>query len=216
MDSLDSLEPQGIDLFQPPETQSPPQESIASMPVVSGESQGSCQCSACLMLQVPKVNHVTRGKPYAPVDRIFKVTGDVLYACQNFISCVSCQVNYADLVCVVAVLQQTGTCFEHIANEGLSTSGIRVSVGGYDVPIGNEIKLGKILVMDLVAQANCLLSLLRSRSEKLVQSQPATQDRLMQINMDYLQEAVKSFEHTLRLIADSLDKPGLDVAGEEG
>ncbi|KAL3481332.1 hypothetical protein BJX99DRAFT_163634 [Aspergillus californicus] len=210
MGSLDSLDPGATNLYQQPAGQSITQD-ILSIPNVPPASQETCQCRTKLMLQVPEVNHVMQGRPHAPLDRIFKVTGNVLYACRNLIKCTDCQVSYADLVCVVAVLQQTGTCFEHIANEGLSTSGIRVSVGAYEIPIGNESKLGQILVMDLVAQANCLLSLLRSRGDSLVQSQSTTQDRLTQINMDYLQEVVKSFEHTLRSIAESPEQACLEV-----
>jgi hypothetical protein len=162
------------------------------------------------MLQVPEVNNAMQAKPHHHLDRIFKVTGNVLGACRDLIKCASCQVSYADLVCIVAVLQQTGTCFERIASGGLAASAIKVCVGQYEVPIANEIKLRHMLVMDLVAQANCLLSLLRNRAQSLVESQPATRDRLTQINIDYMQEVVKSFEHTLRSIADSLEKPASD------
>ncbi|KAL4812951.1 major facilitator superfamily domain-containing protein [Aspergillus spinulosporus] len=126
--------------------------------------QETCQCHANLMAQVPEVKDAMQRKPRPQLDRIFKVTGNVLYACRDLVGCPTCQISYADLVCVMAVLQQTEACFEHIAREGLSTSAIRVSVGDYEVPIGNEIKLGHILVMHLVAQANCLLKLLRRRS----------------------------------------------------
>ncbi|KAF7162846.1 hypothetical protein CNMCM5623_007968 [Aspergillus felis] len=189
----------------------PPSIPAASVPPQSPPpSQGSCQCRTDLMLQVPEVNNAMQAKPHPHLDRIFKVTGNVLGACRDLIKCASCQVSYADLVCIVAVLQQTGTCFEHIASGGLAASAIKVCVGQYEVPIANEIKLRHMLVMDLVAQANCLLSLLRNRGQSLVESQPATRDRLTQINIDYMQEVVKSFEHTLRSIADSLEKPALD------
>lgn len=166
------------------------------------------------MAQVPEVKDAMQRKPRPQLDRIFKVTGNVLYACRDLVGCPTCQINYADLVCVMAVLQQTEACFEHIAKEGLSTSAIRVSVGDYEVPIGNEIKLGHILVMDLVAQANCLLKLLRKRSQTLVQTQPAAHSRLAQLNMEYLQEVVKSFGQTLHTIADSFDQAG-DVNSDD-
>ncbi|KAL5044271.1 hypothetical protein BDW71DRAFT_209482 [Aspergillus fruticulosus] len=217
---LNSLGTGGMDVFTPPAqttlrpaldstpTINPASMSIPGASLPSLPIQESCQCRANLMAQVPEVKHAIQRKPRPQLDRIFKVTGNVLYACRDLVGCPTCQINYADLICVMAVLQQTEACFEHIAKEGLSTSAIRVSVGEYEVPIGNEIKLGHILVMDLVAQANCLLKLLRKRSQSLVQSQPAAQSRLAQLNMEYLQEVVKSFGQTLHAIADSFDEAG--------
>ncbi|KAL4757481.1 Zn(II)2Cys6 transcription factor domain-containing protein, partial [Aspergillus foveolatus] len=217
---LNRLGTEGIDVFTPTTqpTLLPGQDSTStanpasmSVPGASRSSpplQGACQCRANLMAQVPEVKDAMQWKPSPQLDRIFKVTGNVLYACRDLVGCPTCQINYADLVCVMAVLQQTEACFEHIAKEGLSTSVIRVSVGDYEVPIGNEIKLGHILVMDLVAQANCLLKLLRKRSQTLVQTQPAARSRLAQLNMEYLQEVVKSFGQTLHTIADSFDQAG--------
>ncbi|KAL4974563.1 hypothetical protein BDW66DRAFT_82119 [Aspergillus desertorum] len=217
---LDSLGAGAMDVFTPP-TQTTPLPEQASTATVNPVSvsildaslpspplQECCQCRANLMAQVPQVKAAMQRKPRPQLDRIFKVTGNVLYACRDLVGCQTCQINYADLVCVMAVLQQTEACFEHIAKEGLSTSAIRVSVGEYEVPIGNEVKLGHILVMDLVAQANCLLKLLRKRSQSLVEAQPAAQSRLAQLNMEYLQEVVKSFGQTLHTIADSLDGAG--------
>ncbi|KAL1846123.1 hypothetical protein Plec18170_009356 [Paecilomyces lecythidis] len=172
----------------------------ASVPAASA---GGCQCRTHLMLQVPEVHEAIQAKPHPQLDRIFKVTGNVLGACRDLIICTTCQVSYADLVCVVAVLQQTGTCFDKIANGEMTTSTIKVCVGQYQIPIANEAKLRHMLVMDLVAQANCLLSLLQNRGQSLVQG--SAQDRLTQINIDYMQEVVKNFEHTLRSIAGSLE-----------
>ncbi|KAL4744992.1 hypothetical protein BDW72DRAFT_187556 [Aspergillus terricola var. indicus] len=217
---LNSLGTGGMDVFTPPaqpillpgqdstSTVNPASMFIPSASRPSPPLQETCQCRANLMAQVPEVKDAMQRKPRPQLDRIFKVTGNVLYACRDLVGCPTCQINYADLVCVMAVLQQTEACFEHIAKEGLSTSAIRVSVGDYEVPIGNEIKLGHILVMDLVAQANCLLKLLRKRSQTLVQAQPAAHSRLAQLNMEYLQEVVKSFGHTLHTIADSFDEAG--------
>ncbi|RDW84204.1 Zn(II)2Cys6 transcription factor domain-containing protein [Aspergillus mulundensis] len=204
----------GIDVFTPPaqatllpgqdaSTINPASMTVPTLPLPPFHEP--CHCRANLMAQVPEVKDAMHRKPRPQLDRIFKVTGNVLYACRDLVGCPTCQINYADLVCVMAVLQQTETCFEHIAKEGLSTSAIRVSVGEYEVPIGNEIKLGHILVMDLVSQANCLLKLLRKRSQVLVQTQSAAQSRMAQLNMEYLQEVVKSFGQTLRAIADSFD-----------
>ncbi|KAL4735226.1 hypothetical protein BDV11DRAFT_208679 [Aspergillus similis] len=223
---LNSLGTGGMDVFTPPPqpTLLPGQDSTSTVNPASMSAPGAsrsspplqetCQCRANLMAQVPEVKDAMQRKPRPQLDRIFKVTGNVLYACRDLVGCPTCQINYADLVCVMAVLQQTEACFEHIAKEGLSTSAIRVSVGDYEVPIGNEIKLGHILVMDLVAQANCLLKLLRKRSQSLVQAQPAAQSRLAQLNMEYLQEVVKSFGQTLHTIADSFDEAGYATADD--
>ncbi|KAL4789637.1 hypothetical protein BDV19DRAFT_373814 [Aspergillus venezuelensis] len=214
---LHALGTGGMDVFTPPAQATPPpgqdapstinpaSMAVPTLPLPT-PFQETCQCRANLMAQVPEVKGAMQRKPRPQLDRIFKVTGNVLYACRNLVGCPTCQINYADLICVMAVLQQTETCFEHIAKEGLSTSAIRVSVGEYEIPIGNEIKLGHILVMDLVAQANCLLKLLRKRSQVLVQTQSAAQSRMAQLNMEYLQEVVKSFGQTLRAIADSFDE----------
>ncbi|KAL4904011.1 hypothetical protein BDW74DRAFT_154973 [Aspergillus multicolor] len=218
---LNALGTGGMDVFSPPgQTSLIPGQSQDTGSTINPASMASaiptvplpppfaetCHCRSNLMAQVPEVKDAMQRKPRPQLDRIFKVTGNVLYACRDLVGCPTCQINYADLVCVMAVLQQTETCFEHIAKEGLSTSAIRVSVGEYEVPIGNEIKLGHILVMDLVSQANCLLKLLRKRSQLLVQTQSAAQSRMAQLNMEYLQEVVKSFGQTLRGIADSFDE----------
>ncbi|KAL4939418.1 hypothetical protein BDV06DRAFT_198938 [Aspergillus oleicola] len=176
------------------------------------QAQGACQCRADLMAQVPKVKDAMQ-KPSPQLDQILNVTFKVLFVCRNLIVCTKCQISYADLVCVVAVLQQTETGLEHIAEEGLTdnnnVSTIKISMGDYDVPFGNQATLRHALIMDLVATANCLLEKLRLRSEGLAekeaQSVSTAQSRLTRINMNYLQEVVKSFESTLRSIANSLE-----------
>ena len=164
------------------------------------------------MGQVPEVKDAME-KPSPQLDQILNVTFKVLFVCRNLIACTKCQISYADLVCVVAVLQQTETGLEHIAEQGLTdndnTSMIKISMGDYEVPFGNQATLRHALVMDLVATANCLLDKLRLRSEALAekgsQSVSTAQSRLTGINMNYLQEVVKSFESTLRSIARSLE-----------
>ncbi|KAL4966534.1 Zn(II)2Cys6 transcription factor domain-containing protein [Aspergillus stella-maris] len=178
----------------------------------SRQAEDTCQCRADLMAQVPKVKDAME-KPSPQLDQILNVTFKVLFVCRNLIVCTKCQISYADLVCVVAVLQQTETGLEHIAEQGLNndyiSSTIKISMGDYDVPFGNQATLRHALVMDLVATANCLLDKLRLRSEALAekesQSASTAQSRLTRINMNYLQEVVKSFESTLRSIASSLE-----------
>ncbi|KAL4789099.1 hypothetical protein BDV19DRAFT_374621, partial [Aspergillus venezuelensis] len=178
----------------------------------SRQAEDICQCRADLMAQVPEVKEAME-KHSPQLDQILNVTFKVLFVCRNLIVCTKCQISYADLVCVVAVLQQTETGLEHIAEQRLTdndnASTIKICMGDYDVPFGNQATLRHALVMDLVATANCLLDKLRLRSEALAEKEglsvSTAQSRLTRINMNYLQEVVRSFESTLRSIASSLE-----------
>ncbi|KAL4926665.1 uncharacterized protein BDV17DRAFT_293242 [Aspergillus undulatus] len=92
-----------------------------SQPCASQSRQnekGHCQCRADLMAQVPEIKDTMQRTP-PQLDQILNVTFEVLFVCRNLIVCTNCQISYADLVCAVAALQQTETCFEHIVEQGM-------------------------------------------------------------------------------------------------
>jgi hypothetical protein len=167
----------------------------------------SCQCQANLMLRVPDVKNVMDEKPEPRLDKVFKVTGDMIQSCQDIINCASCEISHADLVCIMAVFQHTDKCFDYIAKCDLANAFIKVSVGEYQVSLMNDLKLRRMLVMDLVQKARELLSSLSALGQKLLLSQPSA-GRLNKINLEYLREVVQNSETYLRKITNSCDKEG--------
>lgn len=69
-------------------------------------------------------------------DEVFKVTGDTIRSYRNVVDCAGCEASCADLICIVAILQQTEDCFAYVAGAGRAvlSDSIEVSVGGYQVP----------------------------------------------------------------------------------
>ena len=176
-------------------------------------SGDNCQCRASLMLPVPKVKSAMQERPKPRLDRVFQVTGEVIRICQDMIDCASCQVSCTDLVCILAVFQQTNTCFEYIAQADPAAGAIKVSVGEYKVSMVNDVKLRRMLVMDLIKQANTVLDSLSSLGQNMFPSQLAMPGRLSRINLDYLQKVIENFKSHLRSITDSLDETGFESVG---
>ncbi|OKL56413.1 hypothetical protein UA08_08057 [Talaromyces atroroseus] len=164
----------------------------------------SCHCQAKMMLRVPDVKGVMDEKPEPRLDKVFKVTGDMIQSCHDIIKCASCEISHADLVCIMAVFQHTDQCFDYIAKCDLATACIQVSVGEYHVSLMNDLKLRRMLVMDLVQKARDLLSSLSSLGQKLLLSHPGA-SRLNKINLEYLQKVVQNSENYLRKITSSFD-----------
>ena len=144
-------------------------------------------------------------EPEPRLDRMFQVIEDVIRGCQDMIDCVSCQVSCTDLICILAVFQQTSTCFEYIARVDPVAGAFQVSVGKYKASIPNDVNVRRMLVMDLVKSANTILDSSNSLVRKMFPSQPALLCRLSRSNLDYLQQVIKSFKAFLQSIVESLD-----------
>ncbi|KAI9147510.1 hypothetical protein HJFPF1_12536 [Paramyrothecium foliicola] len=100
-------------------------------------------------------------------------------------------INSADLIWITAVFQQTGSCFEYISNINFGHY-VKVGVGEYEILMPNESSLGRILVMDLVKQADALLMALASLGQTMTVTNTVP-NPLTQVNLEYIQEVIKSF-----------------------
>ena len=158
------------------------------------------------MLSIPLVNNAMQEEPEPRLDRVFQATEDVIRSCQDMIDCASCQVSCTDLICILAVFQQTSTCFDYIARVDPVAGAFKVSVGKYKVSIANDVSVRRMLVMDLVKSANTILDSSNSLVQNMFPSQFSMLCRLSRTNLDYLQQVIKTFKAFLRSIAESLDE----------
>ncbi len=167
-----------------------------------------CLCRARLMLLSPKIHRAIQDQR---LDEVFKVTGDIIKSARNTLDCARCEVSYADLICILAVFQQTNTCWEHLTEIDLF-GGIRVSVGKYEVPIVNNTELRRMLILDLIKQARMLLDSLRSLGQNVSLLQHE-RGRLTQVNLSYLQAVIENFTNVFGSIINSFDAPRSDSVG---
>jgi hypothetical protein len=160
-------------------------------------------------------------KPKPRLDAIFKVTEDVIVSCQAAINCRRCKIGPVDLVCIVAVFQQTAACFDHIAKSSLDGS-MKVGVGSYEVSVTDDIMFKRMLVMNHIKQANKLLYSMNTLGQSLFLSQHGlprnTMNRspacLNQLNLNYVREVATNFRTLFRLITDVFDECYKDAGGE--
>lgn len=139
------------------------------------------------------------------LDEVFNVTRKVMGGCQDIVDCTSCQITCTDLICIMAVFQQTDTCFEYIANADLDSM-IKVKFGGYEVPI-NDPKLRAMLVMNLIQQATMVLDAISTKGQTMLQAlNPPS--ALAQANIGYLDKVTNDFRNVLRRVADSANDSG--------
>lgn len=75
-----------------------------------------CLCRASLTLYIPSVAAAMQEKE---LDQVFKVTGDMIQACQDLVDCITCQVSCTDLLMMTTVLQETYPCFDHVSQHAL-------------------------------------------------------------------------------------------------
>lgn len=125
-------------------------------------------------------------------DEVFKVTGDIIRSCQGVVDCTGCEASCTDLICIVAILQQTEDCFAYVAGADLSTS-IRVCVGSYQVSGVGDAGLRHVIVMDLVNQAGALLDCINSMADKMLR-QLKVGCRLGRINIEYLKTVAMDYK----------------------
>ncbi|THC91342.1 hypothetical protein EYZ11_009207 [Aspergillus tanneri] len=218
--SLNTPSRNGFDFFQNPtegithaahdshSTVSEPMTDSTGMSPQTHPSPQNCQCRANMMLHVPKLECAIQEKPKPQLDKMFKVTGDVIRSCQESTRC-GCYVGPVDLVCIMTVFEQTAACFDYIAKSGFDGT-VKVGIGNYCVSLTDDASLKRMLVLDLVKQANELLDSISALAQNMfvAQSEPGvkTMNRspacLNQLNLDYVREAIASFKKLFRLITD--------------
>ncbi|EIT81835.1 hypothetical protein AO1008_08037 [Aspergillus oryzae 100-8] len=195
---------------------------LSDPPVISPRSQHqsrNCQCRANMMHHVPKIECAIQEKPKPQLDKMFKVTGDVIRSCQESTRC-GCYVGPVDLVCIMSVFEQTAVCFDYIAKSGFDGT-VKVGIGNYCVSLNDDASLKRMLVLDLVRQADTLLDSvsvlaqnmfvsLNEPSAKSLNRSPAC---LNQLNLDYVREATASFKKLFRLITEYFE--GFKAVGQK-
>jgi len=137
------------------------------------------------------------------LDEVVKGTRKVVEGFQDIVDCTGCKITCTDLICIMAAFQQTDTCFEYIVKADLD-SAIKMSLGGYEVPI-NDPKLRGMIVMTLIHQAISVLDAISSKGQRMIQML-CTPSPLAQINIGYLETVIGDFRNVLRRVADLADK----------
>lgn len=180
---------------------SPSSTSTVSLPSQLFSSP-KCRCRERLAVRIPQVNSAIQEKQ---LDQVVKVTQKVMDSCQDIVNCTGCQIGCTDLIGIMAVIQQTDTCFEYIAKADLD-SAITVNFGGHDIPI-NDPKLRAMLVINLIQQATMVLDAISAKGQSMLRALcPPT--ALAQGNIGYLETVIRDFRSVLRRVADMADKTG--------
>lgn len=161
-----------------------------------------CRCQEELAVLIPQVKSAMQE---GQLDQVVKVTQKVVDRCQNIVDCTDCQIGCTDLICIMAVLQQTDTCFEYIAKADLDSI-ITVSFGGHDISI-DDPKLRAMLVTNLIQQTTVVLDAISNKGQSMLQALcPST--ALAQANIIYLETVISDFRMVLRKVVGSVDEFG--------
>lgn len=168
----------------------------------------TCPCRVNLISHVPRLESVMQEKPTPRLDEVLKVTEDVIQSCQALVTCTQCKIAPVDIASILSVFQQTASCFNYIVNSSVDGT-IKLDMGGYKVNVMCDILFKRLLIVNLVRQANAMLDSLTSLGQGQFLS-PQTQTRihrspacLNQLNMSYLREVNNSFKGFFRLITDA-------------
>ncbi|QKX64433.1 uncharacterized protein TRUGW13939_11607 [Talaromyces rugulosus] len=209
----------GLELFPPvrPENsdlpEPPPETAGSSSQTQTQLTLHNCQCRTNMMLQVPKLEIAIQEKQ---LDTMFKVTGDVIRSCQESTNC-GCHVNPVDLVCIMAVFEQTAACFDYIAKSGFGGT-VKVGIGAYCISLTDDASLKRMLVLDLIKQANVLLDSVCALAEDMFMSRSNSGVKVMnrspaclnQLNRNYVREAAASFKKLFCLMTGVFDGKDCD------
>lgn len=156
----------------------------------------SCQCRDDLTRLVPRVkNAVQEGQ----LNEVFKITREVMKRCRTIIACATCNIGCTDLICLTAVFQQTGDCFQYIANPNLP-SALNVNFGGLEVPI-DDPRLRAMLVLNLVDDARTLLDAISNRGQSMLRAL-VTPTLFATTNIAHLESVIAEFRGLLDKVAE--------------
>ncbi|KAJ5272366.1 hypothetical protein N7478_007491 [Penicillium angulare] len=187
--------------------------SIPALPDLSQEIQLpsiSCECRANMMIHVPKLESAIRQQPKPQLDTMFKLTGEIIQSCQKSTDC-DCFKGPVDLVCIMTTFEQTAVCFDYIAKSGFDGT-VKVGIGNYCISKTDDASFKRILVLDLVGQADHLLDSLtslafdmESKHQPGAKAMGRSPNCLNKLNMNYLHEAVASFKKLFEIIHGFFD-----------
>jgi hypothetical protein len=169
----------------------------------SASSSGDCQCRGNLL---PLVGNVKRAIHQGRLDNVSKVTGHTLKSCQEVIDSPCCNITCADLIFVMALIQQTEEGMRYVMKGDMTDGSVRIAIGEYEVTNISQSKLRHMLVVDLMRQASTLLDSISSVTQNILLSLHP-ECSLGQLNIDYLKSGVKDFRGVLRSVGDLLGEP---------
>lgn len=111
----------------------------------------------------------------------------------------------------MTAFEQTAVCFDYIAKSGFDGT-VKVGIGNYCVSRTDDASFKRMLVLDLVSQANVLLDSMGALARDMetqhrpgVKAMGRSPNCLNKLNLNYLQEATGSFKKLFRLITDFFD-----------
>ncbi len=156
----------------------------------------SCQCRDDLTSLVPRVKYAVQE---GQLNEVFKITREVMQRCRSIIGCATCNIGCTDLICLTAVFQQTGDCFQYIANPNL-TSALNVNFGGLEIPIADP-RLRAMLVLNLVDDARTLLSAISNRGQSMLKAL-VTPTVFATTNIAHLESVIAEFRGLLDKVAE--------------
>ncbi|KAH8673795.1 hypothetical protein BX600DRAFT_215728 [Xylariales sp. PMI_506] len=183
--------------------------SSTTRPLLPGHSlHDRCGCRAVLISHIPQIESALRDRPKPSIEKLLRITGDVLASCEEAARCRSCPVSSVDLVSIITVFQQTACCFNHIARFVLNNDTPKSVSSEVKLPFDGDYTDQRIQLMDLVDKANVLLGTLGNTAQKLFSLQSAmsqnTPNRspacLNQLNYDYLQQVIRNFQKYFQLL----------------
>ncbi|KAK0724662.1 hypothetical protein B0H67DRAFT_568467 [Lasiosphaeris hirsuta] len=171
-----------------------------------------CNCREGLAMLVPRLKGAVQDRH---LDEVVKVTSEVLKSCQGIIDCTSCQITCTDLICMMAVFQQTDSCFDYISRAELDGS-MKLNFGGHEIPI-DDPNLRAMLVMDLVQQATMVLDAISTKGQTMLRML-GSPSLLARANIGYLETVIGDFRKLLRAVADSsaADEPAYASSARRG
>lgn len=131
---------------------------------------------------------------------IFHVTSEFMRSCRGILDCRLCTVQCADLVCLLSLVQQTGSCFHYVAATDPRQQSIELRFAGAVVRV-TDPRMRLMAVTHLVQQAVDVLDAMGDRGRAMLQAlSPPTP--LALTNIGYLENTIGEFKGTLdRVVA---------------
>ncbi|KAF2823434.1 hypothetical protein CC86DRAFT_67563 [Ophiobolus disseminans] len=181
--------------------------SVITMAPTNGLSQPSqllslpkCQCRESL---VTLNRRVTAAMQEKQLDNVFKGMQRVVEGFQDIVHCSACDITCVDLVCIMAVFQQTSRGFEYLVKADM-VSVINMTFGGCEVAI-HDPKLRAMLVTSLIHQATDVLDAIKAKGQHML-GKLCTPSAMAHANIRHLETVIGEFRNVLCSMADVADR----------
>ena len=151
---------------------------------------------------------------------VFETTQNAVRCLQNIVDCKNCNITCTDWICLMAVLQKTGTCVDYISSADLNEA-LGMTFGGHEVPIDDPI-LRAMLITSLVCQSVMVVDAISDKGQQIIRTAmcpPSVMAPLAQNTMRYLETVIAEVRTKFQRIADSMNEAGsrslYPVGGDE-